>query len=85
MDAIMPIAQNIEKRPTTIEMTQKRIVFIMPVNFDMSGCAVVVISTINAGGVGTIRLYDWSGMQKPKPDRSYVQGRQPGSLRLLRR
>jgi hypothetical protein len=37
MDAIMPIAQNIEKRPTTIEMTQKRIVFIMPVNFDMSG------------------------------------------------
>ena len=33
-----------------------------------------------------MKLYDWNGMQKgkkPKPDRSYVQGKLPDSLRLL--
>jgi hypothetical protein len=44
MEAIMPIAQNTEKRPTTIETTQKRIVFIIPVNFDTRRIGVVDIN-----------------------------------------
>jgi hypothetical protein len=53
IEVIMPITQNTENRPITVETTQKRIVFIIPVNFDTRRGGVV---DINDSTVAEINL-----------------------------